>query len=141
MRWQWEWSFETKPLRNVGSPVEGPGIIFAISGDGDGSRHMVAITPPGDSQTEPKLAWERKRGTPYVPCPLVKCEHVHWVNDTGFAACYEAKTGKEVYYEHFTSGVTASPVLVNGHIIAIDEAGNVFSYLAEPKFSKPRCNA
>src|SRR5439155_14660281 len=71
VRWEWEWKFDVKPLRNVGSPIEGAGEIFAISGDGDGSRHMVAVTPPGVDGPEPKLAWEKKRGTPSVPCPLV----------------------------------------------------------------------
>ena len=46
VRWEWEWfhTGDEKPLRNVGSPVEGPGVIFAIAGDGDGSRHMVAVS-------------------------------------------------------------------------------------------------
>src|SRR5262245_46720692 len=50
VRWEWQWFHvgDEKPLRNVGSPVEGPGVIFAIAGDGDGSRHMVAVTPPGE---------------------------------------------------------------------------------------------
>jgi outer membrane protein assembly factor BamB len=138
LRWQWEWTFETKPLRNVGSPVEGPGVIFAIAGDGDGSRHMVAVTPPGES-SEPKLVWQKTRGTPYVPCPLVKGDYVYWVSDNGFAVCAEAKTGKIVFNERFADyGITASPILLNGHIVCVDERGNAYSFPAEPKFAKPR---
>src|SRR5262249_25234767 len=114
--WEWQWFHvgQQKPLRNVGSPDRGRGVIFAIAGDGDGSRHMVAVPPPGESSSEAKLAWEHKskKGTPYVPCPVVKGDHVYCVNDYGFAICAEAKTGKMVYNERLTDfGVTASPVL------------------------------
>ncbi len=137
MRWNWDWPFEGKPLRNVGSPIASPEIVLAISGDGDGSRHMVAVTCPKADQP-PRLLWEKKRGTPYVPCPLVSGEYVFWVNDNGFAGCVRLRTGEVVYDERFTSGVTASPILVNGFIVAVDERGNVFSYPAEPKFTRPR---
>lgn len=138
MLWDWTWQFEKKPLRNVGSPVEGAGVIFAIAGDGDGSRHLVAVTPPGDRNETPKLAWERTRGTPYVPCPLIHGDYVYWVSDNGFAVCAEAKTGRIAFDERFTSGVTASPVLINGTILCIDERGSVFTFPAEPKFTQPK---
>jgi outer membrane protein assembly factor BamB len=138
-RWQWEWEFESKPLRNVGSPVAGAGMVFAIAGDGDGSRHMVAVTIPGDGKAAaPKLAWEKKHLTPYVPCPLLAGEHIYWVSDTGFFACCEARSGRSAFDERFTSAVTASPILINGHVLAIDERGNAFTFKAQPRFEKPR---
>lgn len=135
--WNWDWPFDAKPLRNVGSPVAAPGMILAVSGDGDGSRHMVAVSIPS-AQEPPRLLWEKKRGTPYVPCPIVHGDHVFWVNDNGFAGCVNVRTGDVVYDERFTSGITASPLLLNGYIVAVDERGNVFSYPAEPKFTRPR---
>lgn len=135
--WNWDWPFDAKPLRNVGSPIAAPGMILAIAGDGDGSRHMVAVAMP-TAQQPPRLLWEKKRGTPYVPCPLLHGEHVYWVNDNGFAGCVHVRSGEMVYDERFTSGITASPLLLNGYIVAVDERGNVFSYPAEPKFTRPR---
>jgi outer membrane protein assembly factor BamB len=137
-RWQWDWTFDTKPLRTVGSAVAGNGLIFAIAGDGDGSRHMVAVGLPTDGNPEPRLAWEKKQGTPYVPCPLIHSDNIYWVSDTGFAVCCEAKTGRVIYNERFTSGITASPILVNGRIYCIDERGNAFTFLAQPKFERPQ---
>jgi outer membrane protein assembly factor BamB len=137
VRWNWDWTFEGKPLRNVGSPLAGPGLVLAVSGDGDGSRHLVAVAPPTGTSS-PQLLWEKKRGTPYVPCPLIHGEYIYWVNDNGFAGCVKARTGETVYEERITAGVTASPVLLNGYIVAVDERGNVFSYPAEPTFSRPR---
>lgn len=135
--WNWDWPFDTKPLRNVGSPLVGPSWVLALSGDGDGSRHLVAVAPPTDQQP-PRLLWEKKRGTPYVPCALARGDYIYWVNDNGFAGCVKASTGEIVYDERLTSGVTASPILLNGYIVAIDERGNVFSYPAQPRFSRPR---
>jgi outer membrane protein assembly factor BamB len=138
LRWQWDWTFENKPLRTVGSAIAGMGSIFAIAGDGDGSRHMVAVRMPGEKSAEPQLAWEKKQGTAYVPCPLVRGEYVYWASDTGFAVCCEAKTGQIIYNERIASGITSSPILVNGKILCVDERGNAFVYPAEPKFEQPR---
>jgi len=110
-RWQWDWTFENKPLRTVGSSIAGEGMVFAIAGDGDGSRHMVGVQVPSENSSEARVTWEKKQGTPYVPCPLIHGDHVYWVSDTGFAVCCEAKTGQIVFNERFTSGVTASPIL------------------------------
>ena len=60
------------------------------------------------------------------------------MSDNGFAACVEAKTGKIIYDERFTAGITASPLLVNGQILCIDERGNVFTFPAEPKWTQPK---
>src|SRR5205807_2610499 len=57
--WAWTWVFAGKALRNVGSPVSSQGLIFAASGDGDGSRHAVAVRIDGKDH-KPELAWENK---------------------------------------------------------------------------------
>lgn len=130
--WQWTWSFDAMALRTVGCAVASSdqNIIFAISGDGNGARHMVAVR----RGSNPELIWEKKRGTPYVPCPLVQGDYVYWISDNGFAMCCEAKTGNIVWDEHLTSGVTSSPVLVNGRIYAVNEKGTLFVFAAKPKF-------
>jgi outer membrane protein assembly factor BamB len=132
--WQWSWSFEGMALRTVGCAVASTdqGTIFAISGDGNGARHMVAVR----RTSNPELIWEKKRGTPYVPVPLIQGDYIYWINDNGFAICCEAKTGNEVFNEHVTSGVTASPILVNGNIYAINERGTVFVFAAKPKYEQ-----
>src|SRR5262249_3876712 len=130
------WSFPRKPLRTVASPIPAGEMIIANSGDGDGSRHLIAIKmgDKGDV-TATNLAWEKSRATPYVPCLLARGDHVYSVNDKGMAACHVTRTGEEVWSERLTAGgFTASPVLVDGKIYAVANDGSVYVFEATPKF-------
>jgi outer membrane protein assembly factor BamB len=148
--WTWVWKPDAKappkskkggsggPLRQVGGPIYHDGMIFAISGDGGGDRHMVAIKAPttGDV-TDSALVWEKKRETPYVPMVLAKDGYIFWVTDKeNKAICVEAKTGKEVWNERLSGSdqVTASPVLIDDKIYSVNMSGRVHVFAAKPKF-------
>jgi outer membrane protein assembly factor BamB len=133
--WHWEWHFDKSPLRTVASPVAANGMIFANSGDGGGDRHTVAVRVNGHGQdTKPELAWESKRVFGYVPCMLVHGEHLFFVNDMGVAACHVARTGANVWTERLGGNVSASPILVNGRIYAVNEEGTTYVFPAAGKF-------
>jgi outer membrane protein assembly factor BamB len=131
VNWDWTWKFPTKPLRTVGSPILANGVLVAISGDGDGSRSTVAVEPGRSA----RRLWQKEKAdhAPYVPGPLILGDHLYWVSDTGFVVCTELKSGKAVWSERaLPRGVTASPVMVNGHVIAIDEGGRAIVFKATP---------
>jgi outer membrane protein assembly factor BamB len=131
--WRYEWNFPGMPLRTVGSPVAGDGIVFAASGDGSGLRSMIAVKLGGKGDvTKTNLLWEADRGTPYVPTPLYRDGFVYFVTDDGFAACHEAKTGKEIWRARLGSGMSASPLLIDGKIYAPGEKGDVYVFEATP---------
>lgn len=146
--WTWVWKADPKgpkgkagpggPLRHVGGPIVHNGMIFAISGDGGGDRHMVALKADGTGDvTEKALLWEKKKGTPYVPMALAKGDYIFWITDKeNLAVCVEAKTGKEVWAERLggSAQVTASPVMINGKIYSINENGTLFVFAADKKF-------
>src|SRR5262249_16153345 len=134
--WNWTWKFDGMALRTVGSPVYGQGLIFAGSGDGSGARHLVAVKPGGKGDGDAAVAWEKKAPgeTPYVPCMLPVGEHLHSVNDKGFAACHVAKTGEQVWSRRLGGSVFASPILVNGNIYSADVGGDVYVFPAAPEF-------
>jgi outer membrane protein assembly factor BamB len=137
-RWNWQWKFKSKqPLRTTASPVFDHGMLFACSGDGGGDRHMVAVKL-GDT---PTLVWENRKEFPYVPTMLSHGQHLYFVNDKGFAGCYEAETGKKVWFERLEGDFTASPVLIDGKIYAANEQGDVFVIAAAPTFQLLAKNA
>ena len=80
------------------------------------------------------MLWSNNKDFPYVPCLLTRGEHVYFVNDAGFAGCYEAKTGKRVWFERMESNVhfTASPILIGDKVYAPSEEGDVFVFSATP---------
>jgi outer membrane protein assembly factor BamB len=66
---------------------------------------------------------------------LTHGEFLYYVNDFGIAGCCEARTGKNVWTERLPGGeVTASPLMVEGRIYTLNEAGDVFVLAADPTF-------
>jgi len=138
--WNWDWGWEKVkvrwPLRTVASPVMAGDTLIATSGDGGGDRRMVALTLPKNGGA-PSYAWgDGNKLFPYVSGPLAKGDHVYFVNDRGFAGCYHAKTGKQVWYERL-EGATfmSSPVLIDGLVYAPSVEGDVFVFAAQPTFT------
>ncbi len=136
--WNWAWKFAgMPPQRTVGSPIAAGGLVFISSGDGAGTRHMVAVTADG----KPSVSWEKKKVFPYVPTMLAHDDHLYFVNDGGIAACYSVKDGKEMWNERIGGGFSASPVLIDGKVYAPAEDGSVYVFPAKPQFEKPIRNA
>jgi outer membrane protein assembly factor BamB len=149
--WNWTWIWKPSPnapkgkkggsggpLRQVGGPIYHDGMIFAISGDGGGDRHMVAIKagPKGDV-TDSAFVWEKKSETSYVPMVLAHGDYLFWITDKeNKAICVEAKTGKLVWSERLggTAQVSASPVLIDGKVYSVTMSGRVYVFAAKPKF-------
>ena len=75
---------------------------------------------------KPTLVWEEKKTFPYVPMLLAAGGKLFGVNDKGMVLCCELATGKMIYNERLTDGVSASPVLVDGRMVAVDEKGRLF---------------
>ena len=128
--WKYDWKFPGQPLRVVASPVLAAGSIIVTSGNGGGNRAAVAVKADASGET----AWTTKRTVPYVPCFVVKGDHLYGVNDVGQAVCIDAKTGEEVFVERLAGSFTSSPVLVNGNVYAVNETGEVFVFAAKPTF-------
>lgn len=133
--WRWDWTFDGMALRTVASAITGNGLVFVGSGDGSGARHAVAIRPGTKGTIDDKnLVWEEKKSFPYVPAMLLRGDHLYWVNDRGFAACYEAASGKEIWNERLGGDFSASPVLIDGKVYAIAMDGNAFVFEAAPTY-------
>jgi outer membrane protein assembly factor BamB len=132
----WTFAVGTK-LRAVGQPILAAGNLVTYMGEGGKGRHMVSVKTDGSGDvTETGKAWELNDAskTPYVPSALAHGDHIYWVNDTGFAGCIEAKTGKIVWYERCCSkGVSSSPILVKDVVLVFDEDGKAVAFRASPK--------
>jgi outer membrane protein assembly factor BamB len=134
--WSWAipWREGEMALRSVASPVLAGRLVVGVNGDGSGARYSVGLDPAAPGGPAP--VWEKRSNalTPYVPCPVVKGDHLYWLTDQGVAECLETKTGKILWSERaFNKSVSSSPVMVNGHILGIDEAGKAVVWKADPK--------
>ena len=76
--------------------------------------------------------------------PLVYGDYLYSCSDSGILACYEAKTGKQVYRERLgtgRTGFTASPVAGDGKLYFTSEIGDVYVIKPGPTFEVLATNA
>jgi outer membrane protein assembly factor BamB len=134
--WNWQWTFPGSPLRTIAATAYADGVLAAFSG-ADGNRFAVGIDLTGqDKGTVPKQVWQDKKHFPYVTSPIAKGEHIYFVNDVGFAGCFHARTGKEMWYQRLSGNVYASPIMIDGKIYAATDAGDVYVIAAATTFKQ-----
>ncbi len=130
----WEYKLkwpDGKPLRAIGQPVDADGHILLYTGEGGTGRYMVCIQPTATGT--PKLDWDTKKGTPYVPGAVVVKDHAYWVSDDGIAGCMNVATGKMAWSDRLLAkGVSASPILLGDQLLVIGEDGVCASFKATP---------
>ncbi len=121
------------PLRTVASPAILGDVLCVCSG-GDAGRYAIGLSLPAAGKA-PAPLWDNRKDFPYVASPLAHGAHFYFVNDAGFAGCYEARTGKRIWFERLAdSGFHASPLLIDGKIYATSAAGAVYVVAAEPTY-------
>jgi outer membrane protein assembly factor BamB len=134
------WLHKGPTEQYVASLVHLDGALFLTTGFPE--RHLMAFDAEGEGDiTESKhVRWHiphnvnRERGASYVPSPIGHKGHFFVVSDAGYLSCLEAKTGKRVWMRPLGRRHSASPVLVEGHLIVPDDDGNTWVVKAGPKF-------
>jgi outer membrane protein assembly factor BamB len=120
----------------VPTPVVGQGLIFITNAHGR-MAPIYAIRPTatgdisltGDSTTNNHIAWSMHRSGAYMQTPLVYGNYLYICRDNGVLACYDAKTGKQVYSTRLgtgRTGFTASSVAADGKLYFTSENGEVY---------------
>jgi outer membrane protein assembly factor BamB len=134
--WNYTWTFDKMALRTVASAIASQGLLIANSGDGSGERNTIAIKAGGQGDvSKTNLVWENKKIFPYVPSMLAWEDRLYFVNDKGFAGCCETKTGTLLWNERLSgSDISASPILIDGKVYAINEQGEVYVFPAATSF-------
>lgn len=110
------------------------GTVFRGGGEGDRSGEA--------------LLWESTQAKSYMPIPVEHEGLLYWVSEDGIASCAKPDTGEIIYRERLNvasregKGMAfyASPVLVNGHLIAVSRNAGTFVIAAKPEFELVRVN-
>jgi outer membrane protein assembly factor BamB len=71
-----------------------------------------------------------ERGAPLNPSPLLLGQDLYIVSDNGIAQCLDAKTGEPHWQKRLGGNFSASPLLADGRLYLLDEAGK--TYVIEP---------
>lgn len=86
-------------------------------------NHLAAVRADGSS----KVAWQNGTRV-YVPSMLADKGYLYAVLDAGFAVCWKADTGKELWRGRLGGEFSASPIRVGEVIYATNEAGTTFLF-------------
>jgi outer membrane protein assembly factor BamB len=129
------------------TPTSSNGLIFVSSGFiAEPTRPITAFRPGAsgditlkDGETKSAaIAWRQLTAAPYIPSPIAYGDYIYVLLDQGFIACYEAKTGKEVYGKtriDIGAIFSASPVAVDGKLYCASEDGDVYVIKAGPEYA------
>ncbi|HVJ80818.1 MAG TPA: PQQ-binding-like beta-propeller repeat protein, partial [Planctomycetia bacterium] len=136
------WRIAKKSEATIPAPVLGKDLAYITSGNRP-IQPIIALKPGAKGDVSLKegetkndaVAWSRMRGGPYMPTPILYGEYFYTCSNSGIMACYEAKTGKEVYKERAGgSSYTASVTAADGRLYITSEEGDVRVVKAGPKF-------
>lgn len=139
----------------VASPVAGDGMVFA--GSSYDKRALMGILldgAKGDITGSKQIAWNRFRGTPYVPSPLLYDGSLYFLTHyQGILSRVDARTGEDTPGSFRLTGISnvyASPVAAAGRIYVTDLDGTTIvlsrgeiprnlalNHLAEPVSASP----
>ena len=94
--------------------------------------------------------WENSKVKTYLTTPIFHDGLLYYIREEGIACCADPLTGKLIYAERIegaASGSTnkgepfyASPVLVNGHLVAVSRTAGAFVIEAKPEYMLVRIN-
>ena len=129
------WSLRGMSSITIATPYASHGFLFVTSGYvGDKVRPIYAIKPgaSGDISLDDEatsnefIAWSLPQAAPYNPSTLVSNGRMFVLYDRGLIACYDAKTGDELFgQKRLPNGraFTSSPWAMSGKIYCLNEDG------------------
>jgi outer membrane protein assembly factor BamB len=106
--------------------------VYAIRPGGSGD-----ISLEGDATSNEFIVWSQPMAGPYNPSTLLYGDLMYVLYDQGFFACFDARTGEEVYAkQRIPEGraFTASPWAYNDKVFCLNEDGVTFVIPAGREF-------
>lgn len=127
------WRCDGPTLVMANTIVAADDLVF-VSG-GYPEKEILCIRADGTGDiTNSHVVWRTEQGVTYVPSPVVHDGRLYMVNDGGFASCFDAKSGKEIWNGRLQGGFSASPTLAGGHFYIPNEKGKLFVFKAGDEF-------
>ncbi len=131
------WIIDGPTEQFVASPVYADGLFFLTAGFPD--YHNMGIKPDGQGNiTATHVVWHEKktaaRKAAYVPSPLAVDKFYYVISDQGPLSCFDTQTGKRHWMETLGRHHSASPVLLDGHLLLTDDDGITYVLPANGKF-------
>lgn len=138
------WKANGTESHPIPSAVAGDGLVFLSAGSSAKRAMAIRLGGDGDLTDSPAIVWRYRKGTAYVPSPLLRGPYLYLMSDSGIITCIEAATGT-VMYEGGRPPVpatfTASLVGYGDVLLATSEDGDTFVIKTGPTHQVVRTNS
>jgi len=122
------WSLDCM-MGEVGpSPAFGGGLVYAANE----YARLVAIRP---GAADP-VVWENDEYLPEIASPVVSGGLLFIATSYGVLVCYDAASGEKYWEEEAPQGFSASPMVADGKLYAMDSGGNMHIYSLSKEVKK-----
>lgn len=128
------WKTADLPKRVVASPVLIENRVWAICGQG-GKGVLMRIADPLASTDANRVVAEKDKQLPYVPTTIGYNGCAFLWGDNGIVTCIDSKTQAVHWSERVGGNYSSSPIIADGKLYCVDEAGVVVVLAAGPKFA------
>lgn len=120
------WEIDGSTTECVTSTVTNGDLVYTTGGYP--KNHVSAVRGDGSGE----VVWSNNVRV-YVPSMVLTDNHLFAVADAGIAHCWDAATGELRWRGRLQGEFTATPVLVEGHLFAVNEKGHTSVFKADPK--------
>lgn len=135
------WKASGTTLNAIPCPVEYKENVILMGG----YRGNRAVSLHIGSDGEVRENWELKKGTPYVPSPLLSGNRLYFTqSNKAILHCVDAETGEYFYPPQRLSmleNLYGSPVMAHGHVYLSDRSGNTLVFKDSEKFEPVTTNS
>jgi outer membrane protein assembly factor BamB len=120
------WSADAPWLVSCGTPVWDDECVYVSGG------YPAARTLAIKADDSGELVWENVNNC-YEQSMLIHDGYVYGTTESGFAFCYRANDGEEMWKERMDKKISASPVLAGGNLFVSAENGTTYVFKATPE--------
>ena len=128
----------------IPSAVAGHGLVVLTAGSSAKRALAIKLGGNGDLTDSPSVVWRYRKGTAYVPSPILVGRHLYLMTDSGIMTCLDALTGAVIYEggrPPVPATFTASLVAHGDRLLATSEDGDTFVVKAGPTYELLRTNS
>ena len=119
-------------------PVTGHGLVYLISGFRGAMLQAIKLTSRGDIADTDNIEWSVRKGTPYVPSPVLSGTRLYFTkSNDAYLSCVNALTGEIHYQDQSLPGarsIYASPLAADGHLYIVGREGTTLVIKDAPTF-------
>ncbi len=111
----------------IPSPVVDGDVVYCMSGYQGYSLLALPLSARDDISDSKKIVWTKRRGTPYIPSPLLYDRMLYFCqSNQAILSCLDSKTGDTIIDRTRLPGISnvyASPVGADGYVYIIGRNG------------------